>query len=146
MKRADNPNTSYMAWELLVPWLQDYFKIDAIRKSFEVVGAAIAREKPDKDGVLSLGRALAGCVPSGVDVADSPEATRLRRLLSCNDVEEACVVLRPILQYVASKGITICYAMLLKNLLNFNQRAKLQWAHDFYFKPQKGELAGDDRK
>ena len=56
MRRADNPNQCSAAWEYLVPFCD--LASAHQRLSFALIGAAIAREKPEHDGTNGVGEAL----------------------------------------------------------------------------------------
>ena len=71
------------------------------------------------------------------EAEDSP---RLRRLLACESLNEACQVLRPMLSLVRSKGVRLDYARLLQDLRSFSfgkdvaQKTRRLWVSDFYRK------------
>lgn len=139
LRRADNPDTEYQAWEYLVQWcdIEKPWK----RIPFAVIGAALARAKPEKEGTLGLGKCIAACYEDGRE-SDAAKA-RLRRLLGCHSVLEACRVLRPILSLVQSRGAQLNYGKLLEQLLRWydnGERQKISWASDFY-----GRRNDDDR-
>ena len=58
----------------------------------------------------------------------------MRRLLGCDSVKEACVILRPLLSLIASRGVRLGYGQLLNELVYFGdgERIKAKWAVDFY--------------
>ena len=136
LRRADNPATEYQSWELLAS-----FKIDLtnenMRLPFVTVAAAIARARVERNGDLSLGRAIAACYPEGCE--SEPAKMRLRRLLACDDVGELCRLLRPLLKLIASRvKQPLDYLRLLRQLRGFTfdaERIKAQWAQDFYRQP-----------
>lgn len=136
LKRADNPATEYQAWEHLSRWCD----LDKSweRKPFITVSAALARAKPQKEGHLGIGQSIALCYSDGN--RDDSAKGKLRRLLACDTVDEACRVMRPLLRLIQSRGIPVCYGELLDDLLWFNERQKLKWATDFY-----GRREGHDR-
>lgn len=137
LRRADNPATEYQAWENLVPWCD----LDKAweRLPFATIAAALARAKPERDGHQSLGRALAACYEDG-NQSDNAKS-KLRRLLACDSVEEACRVLRPLLSLMASKEKAhLDHGSLLDDLLWFGDRTKQRWAMDFF-----GRRGDDDR-
>jgi CRISPR system Cascade subunit CasB len=140
LKRADNSSTEYLSWEYICPWCKD-FKNPYERTPYLVVAAAVSRRKPDKDGVLGMGKALACCYPDGVK--SDPAKSRLRRLLACSNGLEACEIIRPVLSLLASKGVSVCYASVLNDLLYFGERVKIQWATDFFGR-QEGSDDRDD--
>lgn len=130
LRRADNPATEAQAWEYLARWC-DIDK-DWERRPFATIAAAIARAKPATDGSLGIGKALAACYEDG-NQAD-PAKARLRRLLACSSVDEACDILRPVLSLIASRHKRLNYGQLLNELLYFGdgEKTKARWAVDFY--------------
>lgn len=128
LRRADNPATEYQSWEHLASWCE----LDKpwVRLPFATIAAALARAKPQKDGYMGIGQALAACYGKNTD----PAKARLRRLLACRSTEEACRIMRPILSLIASKGqgSALDYSSLLRDLLYFGEKQRLKWAEDFY--------------
>jgi len=128
LRRADNPATEEQSWEYLAPWVNLTHTRE--RRVFGTVAAALARAKPKADGTLGMGRAIASVY---VDGAVNPQAkARLRRLLACASSEEACDILRPLLQLVVARGATVGYAQLLRDLLFFSEKTRERWAQDFF--------------
>lgn len=143
LRRADNPATEYQSWELLAAWNIDLEREDQ-RLPFATVAAAIARTKPEANGNLSLGQAIARCYEDG-NQSDQAK-TRLRRLLACDELPELCRLMRPVLTLVESRvAQPLDYARLLKQLRRFPfamQRIRAQWAQEFYgHKADAGEVA-----
>ena len=133
LRRADNPATEYQSWEVLGALGVDLEK-DYQRLPFVTVAAAIAKSKAERNGGLALGRAIAACYEDGNQ--SNQAKTRLRRLLACDELSEACRILRPILTLIDNKvGQPLDFIRLLKQLRNFafnGQRVKTQWAQEFY--------------
>lgn len=134
LRRADNPATEYQSWEYLAPFGVN-LEHARERRAFATVGAALARAKPDHDGTLGIGRAIASVYADGI--ANPQAKARLRRLLACASSEEACDVLRPLLQLIASRGAALRYdqlgyAQLLRDLLYFSEKTRERWARDFF--------------
>ncbi len=133
LKRADNPSTEYQSWEYLAAFSIDLEK-PWERLPFATIAAAIAKEKSAHNGSEGIGRAIAKCYEDG-NQSDQAKA-KLRRLLACDSVEEACRILRPLFSLIASRGnSSIDYARLLEQLLKFHwesDRIKSQWAQEFY--------------
>ena len=133
--RADNPVTEYQSWELLAGFGIDLEK-DWERLPFATVAAQIAKAKAERNGNLTLGRAIASCFDDG-NQSDQAKA-RLRRLLACDELPELCRILRPLLTLVASRvSQSLDYTRLLKQLRRFGyadaqQAVKAQWAQEFY--------------
>ena len=144
LKRADNPATEYQSWEVLAGF-QINLEFENQRLPYATLGAAIARAKIEKNGTVKIGQAIARCYEDGKD-SDQAKA-RLRRLLACDSVPEACRILRPLLSLIEAKSaITLDYASLLNDLLWFDHeksdiRIKARWAQDFY-----GRRAEEDGK
>jgi len=133
LRRADNPATEYQSWEVLGALGVDLEK-DYQRLPFVTVAAAIAKSKAERNGNLTLGRAIAACYEDGSQ--SSQAKARLRRLLACDELTEACRILRPILSLMDSKvGQPLNFIRLLKQLRKFHfnaQHIKTQWAQEFY--------------
>lgn len=129
LRRADNPATEYQSWEYLVPFGVN-LEHARERKAFATVAAALARAKPNGDGRLGIGRAIASVYDGGM--TNDQAKARLRRLLVCASSEEACDILRPLLRLVASRGAAVCHARLLRDLLYFSERTRERWAQDFF--------------
>lgn len=136
LRRADNAATEYQAWEYLIGWCD--IEKPWERLPFSTIAAALARARPAKDGFLGIGQAIAACYEAGRD--SDPAKARLRRLLACDSIEEACRVLRSMLSLIQSKGKPLCYGKLLDELLWFGEKQKLRWASGFY-----GRRETDDR-
>ena len=133
LRRADNPATEYQSCEVLGALGIDLER-DYQRLPYVTVAAAIATPKAAANGKLALGRAIASCYDDGRE--NSQAKARLRRLLACDELAEACRILRPILALIDSKvGQPIDFVRLLGQLRNFPyhpQSIKAQWAQEFY--------------
>lgn len=132
LRRADNPATEYQSWEHLAAFVD--LDNTTQRLPYATVAAAIARAKATQNGSTPIGLAIAQCYEEGSQ-SDQAKA-KLRRLLACGQVDEACRILRPLLSLIEAKtGSALNYAQLLNDLLYFNidsQRIKSRWAMDFY--------------
>ena len=140
MRRADNPTQGSAAWEFLTPYCDITF--DQQRLAFALVGAAIAREKPTADGTASVGQSLRAICGNDAD-AQEREGRRLRRLIACENTMELIPVLRPILRYLQQNGASIGYERLLRELLFWNERTRIEWTRDFY---RRSEDAAPEEK
>lgn len=128
MSRADNPAFESAAWEYLIPYCN--IENDHERIPFAMIGAAIARIRPETDGQAGLGAAFRSIC--GKDEERERESLRFRRLIACGSSQELCGVLRPVIQYLASKGASISFTQLLKDLLFWDQKTKIRWTAQFY--------------
>lgn len=128
MRRADNPAFESAAWEYLIPFCD--IEKEYERLPFAVVGAAIAKAKPEKDGEGNLGNAFHQICKNKDDM--ERESRRFRRLLAADTTGELCEVLRPALHYLTSKEATIGYAQLLKDVIYWRRKTKQFWAKEFY--------------
>ena len=144
LRRADNRDTEDQSWGALAAFGVDLER-DQERLPFALIGAAICRAGLEKDGEHGLGSALEACFEdSGADASERQKAgsARLRRLLACASVREACQTLRPLLQMINGKSRrSLCHAALLRDLLYFEtagaERIKKHWAMDFYAPARK---------
>ncbi|WP_295679136.1 type I-E CRISPR-associated protein Cse2/CasB [uncultured Fibrobacter sp.] len=132
LKRADNPDTAYQAWEILAAFKVP-LDVDSKRLPHALVFAAIARSSKEKDGNLGLGAALSNAYQDDGGKDSDAAKAKLRRILACDNVIEVCQVLRPILQLICSRGVGISFEKLLKDLKFFNPEKTLAcWAQDFF--------------
>ncbi len=142
LKRADNPATEYQSWDVLAGFRVD-LEYESQRLPYATIGAAIARTKAQRNGTVKIGLAIARCYEDG-NASDQAKA-KLRRLLACDSVPEACRILRPLFSLIEAKGnIALDYSSLLDDLLWFSHdesqlRIKARWAQDFYGKPTAGD-------
>lgn len=132
LKKADNPDTEYQAWEIFaengIPLDKEFKRIPCA-----LVLAAVAKSSRKSDGSIEIGTALAQAYQDDKDKDSDAAKMKLRRILACDNVVELCSVLRPILQLISSKGVAISYAKLLNDLLHFNSEKTLAcWAQDFF--------------
>ncbi|MCH8499921.1 MAG: type I-E CRISPR-associated protein Cse2/CasB [Marinobacter sp.] len=141
LRRADNPVTEYQSWELL-GWFGVDLEKDYERLPFVTLAATIAKSKVERNGSLTLGKAIAACYEDGRE--SSQAKARLRRLLASSELAEVCRILRPILTLIDSKvSQPLDYVRLLRQLRFFGfesgQRTKTQWAQEFYGQPVESE-------
>lgn len=137
LSRADNPTTEYQSWEQLAAFNIDLDK-DQQRLPYATIAAAMTKAKVTHPGYLGIGKALANCYDDGNQSDQAKQ--KLRRLLACDSVKEACRVLRPILSLINSKSENaggLDFVRLLDDLLKFHwdegrQHVRTHWAQDFY--------------
>lgn len=141
LKRADNESMEYQAFEHLARYNID-FEIVNLRKAYCLISATIAKNKVSRNGSESIGKVLALCY----DKDNEQAKARLYRLLACNNVDDVCAVLRPMLSLVGSRGFAerLDYAALLQDILYINgDKTKTRWAKAFFMKPDKDEVQND---
>ena len=146
MRRADNPALEYQSWEILSRFNID-LEYEEQRLPYALIAAAIAQDKQEANGDLTIGSAIyRACYQDkdskknkgtdGKSDENNPAYVRFRRLLGCDNVQEVCQVLRPLLKLIQSRVTQpLNYVALLKNLTWFNydpQQAKARWATQFY--------------
>lgn len=134
LRRADNANTEYQSWQYLAPFVD--LEKQWEREPFALIAASVAKAKVTMNGSAGIGQALASCYDDG---SESDQAkTKLRRLLACDSVAEACRILRPLLNLIHGKAkVTLDFSRLLQQLSAFNwdqEKVKAQWAQNFYNK------------
>lgn len=133
LRRADNPATEYQCWDTLASF---EVKLESAheRLPFALIAAAVARGEQKSNGTMPLGQAIAQSFAEGRE-SDQAKA-RLRRLLACDDTEEVCRILRPLLSLIRSRvSQPLDYAALLDDLHWFSrstERVKARWAQQFY--------------
>lgn len=135
LRRADNPATEFQSWDTLAAFGVN-LEFAPERRPFALIAAAVARCQKPANGTLSLGKAIAHCFDDG-NQSDQAKA-RLRRLLACDQIEELCRILRPLLSLIQSRvSQPLDYARLLSELRWFDrsaQQIKARWAQQFYGK------------
>lgn len=140
LKRADNPATEYQSWEVLAGFKIN-LEYENQRLPYATIAAAIARAKAE-NGATKIGQAIARCYEDG-NASDQAKA-KLRRLLACDSVPEACRILRPLFSLIEAKGNShLNYASLIDDLLWFGHddsqtQIKARWAQGFYGKSVEG--------
>lgn len=140
LRRADNPATEFQSWDTLAAFGVN-LEFAPERQPFALIAAAVARCQKPANGTLSLGKAIAQCFDDG-NQSDQAKA-RLRRLLACDQIEELCRILRPLLSLIQSRvSQPLDYARLLSELRWFDrsaQQTKARWAQQFYGKTAETE-------
>lgn len=133
LKKSDNPSTEHMSWDYLSSFGVN-LEFEDRRLPYVTIGAAISRANPGSNGKLSLGKGIASCYPEGHD--SSPAKARIRRLLSCNDMAEVCLILRPLFSLINSRvNQELDFVRLLGQIRRFPfspEAVKAQWAQEFY--------------
>ncbi len=133
MQRADNPATEHQSWDFLA---RVGIQLDNSmqRLPHTLIVATMARAKANCNGVLTLGKAVAGCYSDGNKSEQA--VAKMRRILACSDLPTVCRVLRPVLTLIDSRVTQpLDYVRLLQQLRKFgfdDERVKAQWAMEFY--------------
>ncbi|MDD5651197.1 MAG: type I-E CRISPR-associated protein Cse2/CasB [Candidatus Nanoarchaeia archaeon] len=134
LSRADNIDTAPIAYECLGNWCDILDKDEFL--SYATIGAALARAKIKNNGTLSIAEAIdQSYVEAGSKHYSERAASKLRRLLACDSVEELCMILRNVLRQVET--VNLDYESLLEDIKIFNYRKdviKRKWAASFYKK------------
>ena len=130
--RSQSVSQDHLAWEHLLSLGVDIEK-ELQRIPYSIVSFSLAKSKAKSVSGLGLGSALAKCYPEGAE--SSGAQSRLRRLLSIDNVSEASKVLRPMLSLIHSRDVPVDHVKLLDQLLRFpysSKEVKAQWASDFF--------------
>lgn len=152
VRKADNPATEHLCWELLAKFNIDLEK-PYQRSPYSLVAAAMAKSRTMKQGSISLGAGLRIVYREAEARPSEPAAqalARLRRILSCSSTEELCRVLRPVLTLINSRlNGELDYTRLLNQLLRFHfdpNAVQAQIAQDFYSYGSSNEEAVAEEK
>lgn len=137
MKRAENPEQEHKAWEILAGFGVDLEK-PWERRSYAVIGSAVANRKAVKNGNVPFGRALrmAFTNDDGSKEISRGAESRLRRVLASTDSDDLVSTIRPMLTLIGKRvSSPIDFARLLKQIGTFHfdpERVKSQIANEFY--------------
>ena len=143
LKRADSSERlAVQSWELLIR----HGVADEDFAPCIAVFAPLCRRDDPKDGKASLGRALVSCFEN-----KDQGSSRLRRLLNCNDQDQLCRLLRPLLAFIDSRAREkLSYFRLLQEVLTFRspvmrEDIKRRWAEGYWRESggEKTENSGD---
>lgn len=146
LRRADNPVTEYYAWDALASFGVDIEK-DWQRLPHALIGAALCRAMPERDGSGGLGAILADCFADNRDQGE----LRMRRVLACDSARELFNILRPLLRLIEARSTgKLSYSLLLRELVAFSgknrDRIRQRWAMDFYGNLTKDTRQGGDNE
>lgn len=145
LRAAVSPQKEPAAWEYLVAYTNLNF--EDTRKIYVLIGSSIALDSATNDGVNPLGFAIAkawdlakqvklSIQTTKAELVDGPASARIRRLLACRTVEEACEVLRPLLAIIRNKAPgQLSYSKLMRQLRYFSkdpEKIKAQWAQEYF--------------
>lgn len=118
-----------------------------VRAIYVLIGSSIALENSEKNGTKTFSSLLSMAWRDNKNqkfldekkIAQHPAVMRLRRIVSCRDVQEVCQLLGPCLQLIRSRVPgELDYMTLMKDLLDFgfsSERAeavKARWVMDFH--------------
>lgn len=135
LRRSVSPEQEVFIYVYLSPWidLTDIRK----RKIYTLVASMLASEKDVSSGSLSLGKALQFAVKKRIKKDSSnkepPLDPRFRRLLATDGVDDALLVLRPIISLIQARCPgQLDYISLLRDLEWYDERVRVRWARDFF--------------
>lgn len=133
-KRADSEALNYQSWAFLLRNGIDIENADD-RDIASLIIASIARSKSDKNGSKPFPRALATCYPDGN--ASDAAVIKMRRVCSCDSVQELVDVLRPVLRLIENRTGGIDYVELYWGLRRYKfddrrQDIQARWMKAFY--------------
>ena len=129
LKKADNDNLSYKAWEYLVNFHID-IENEKERTIYSLIAANIVKNKVKADGKYSIGLALRNCYDD-----EDQGKSKLMRLLACNHYKDLCIILHYLLPFIEEKAPgLLSYSTLISDIFFFNENKKAKWANDFFKK------------
>ena len=133
-KRADSDALNHQSWAFLLRNGIDIENADD-RDVASLIVASIARSKSEKNGSKTFPQALAACYPDGN--ASDAAAMKMRRVCSCDSVQELVDVLRPVLRLIESRIGGIDYVELYWGLRRYKfddrrQDIQARWMKAFY--------------
>lgn len=139
LKRAASENQAVSSYGILVRAGIDIEKSNQLI-THSIVAEIIAKSELESDvGKENLGAVLRLSLEFKKEEGKELNDTRMRRLLSCDTLEELQLVLRSILNFIISRGNIekLCLSEFLKDLLYFEtesaqNRIKKKWAKSFY--------------
>ncbi len=139
LKRAGSENQAVSSYGILVGAgvdIEKYYQLIP----HSIVAEIIAKSKLESDaGKENFGKVLR--LSTELKKGDDKEIndTRMRRILNCDTLEELQVILRPVLNFIISRGFigNLCLHDFLNDLLYFEHEAaqnriKKKWAKGFY--------------
>lgn len=133
-RRADVDALNHQSWAFLLRNGIDIESADE-RDAASLIVASIARSKGCKNGSKSFPQALAACYPDGN--SSDAAAMKMRRVCSCDSVQELVDVLRPVLRLIDSRTGGVDYAELYWGLRRYKidarrQEIQARWMKAFY--------------
>ena len=146
LKRADNPNhqMAFDASKILCRWVNLNDENEYI--PYSIIGASVARRKPEFDGHLGLGEAIDRCYNNNDVEKSNPSETKLK-LLMCNSTKKVCLMLRQPLEIINSRDVPLNYGRLLNQLVWFRKNGdyyKRLWTTEFYGKKYDESEGNED--
>lgn len=135
LRRSLSPEQESGSWIYLSPWID--LTDTKERKIHVLIAGMLASEKTVGAGSLSLGKALRLAVKDRKKKEEAknqtPEDPRFRRLLATDDIDDALLVLRPIMQFIQSRCPgQLDYSSVLRDLKFYGERVRARWAQDFF--------------
>lgn len=134
LKRADSSNLNFRCCEFLIKQGIN-IENEQERLTASVIAASIARSKSTEDGAFCLPRALALCYMDNDE--NSAAKIKMRKLCSCNSVQDLVKVLGPILKLINSRNVELNHTELYKDIRSFKfdnsrERTKTHWMRQFF--------------
>lgn len=135
LRRAVSQEQEAFIYMYLSPWID--LTDNRKRKIYTLVASMLASEKDVGSGSLSLGKALQLSVKKRIKKDDSnkepPSDPRFRRLLATDGVDDALLVLPPIIRLIQARCPgQLDYVSLLRDLEWYDERVRIRWARDFF--------------
>lgn len=122
LRRADSDALEWKAWQYIHVFLEDLEKDEKKRNILVLIASSIASDTNPQNGNKKFGQAIRLIYPPPKEYKQFP--LRFARILSCDDIEELLLSMRPMIRLIASKGIKLDFAALMDDLLWFLQKEK----------------------
>lgn len=132
-RRADSSRLNFHCVEFLLKHGMPADDVNERTAAFTVM-AAIARSNVTQNGSIHFARAIALCYP---DKNSDAAISKIRKVCSCESVQELASTLRRLLALISSKNIPVDYALIYKDLLlyryeNKRDNLRVKWMKMFY--------------
>jgi len=129
--------TEYRAWPHIAQWCR--LDNEKQRRIWLTVAAgfAIHQRATDSGNMGTVLRSLATGGGRGLEGLATFDA-RFRRLLACSSAAELCDHLGGVLRAAERNGIPVNFAQLYKDLTYWGNRAKVEWATEYWGTPPAG--------
>ncbi len=122
LRRADSNALQWKSWQYIHAFLEDLEKEEKKRNILVFIASSIAVDTNPQNGNKKLGQAIRLIYPPSKKDKEIPP--RFARILSCDDIDELLLSIRPMIRMIASKGIQLDFVALMDDFVWFLQKEK----------------------